>query len=140
MMSATLDRPILVVEDEPAIRAFVAEALAQEGHAVLTAGDGREAMQLIEQAVPALLVLDLWMPRMNGPALARALLERGIDVPIIVMTATNVSDPALLAIGARYYLQKPFDLNDLLSAIEELCPLPAAVSCSPARTAAVVQP
>jgi two-component system response regulator MprA len=121
-MSVTLDRPILVVDDEPAIRTMVAEVLAMEGYPVLTAADGNEALQVIERGVPALLILDLWMPRLNGLALAHTLEERGIDIPIVVMTASNAADPWARSIGAKCYLQKPFDLSDLLAAIEEHCP------------------
>jgi DNA-binding NtrC family response regulator len=114
------ERPILVVDDEPSIRSLVAEALELEGYTVMTACDGREALKLIERSPPALLILDLWMPRLNGPALAEALAERGIVLPIVVMTASNAADPWARAIDARAYLQKPFDLADFLDAIEHI--------------------
>jgi len=107
-----------VVDDEPTIRSLVAEVLEFEGYPVVTAANGSEALAFIEQTEPSLLILDLWMPRLNGPALARKLEERGVDVPIVVMTASNLADPWARAVGARTYLQKPFELSELLAAVE----------------------
>jgi CheY-like chemotaxis protein len=65
-------RRVLVVEDSPALRHLLAMALADEGYAVHTAADGARALELLERLAPCLILLDLRMPVMDGPAFARA--------------------------------------------------------------------
>ncbi len=77
---------ILVVDDEPTIRALVCDILEDEGHEVVGTGNGAEAIAVLEQDTSfALIVLDAWMPVMNGWPFAAAMAERGISVPIRMM-------------------------------------------------------
>jgi len=114
---AARDRPILVVEDDDTIRSALQMALDAYGYAVRLAADGREAIALIEGEPPSLVILDMHMPTLDGWEFMRELGARGIDPPIVVMTA-NV-DAARLAeeLGAAGFLGKPFDLNDLVSVV-----------------------
>jgi CheY-like chemotaxis protein len=114
--------PILVVDDDQAILATVADILALSGYPVITAADGREALRLTAEMRPALVLLDLRMPGLDGWEVARTLRARGVAAPILVMTAAQDAHHWAEQIGADGYLAKPFDLDDLLAAVERLWP------------------
>lgn len=114
------DLPILVVDDDPDIRSLVAEILDFEGYLVETAANGAEALEAISRASPRLVLLDMRMPVLSGWDLARKLAERGLKVPIIVMTAAQDARRWADEIGAQGYLAKPFGLPDLLSVVERI--------------------
>jgi len=124
MPEAAQDCRVLVVDDEPAIRFVVAETLTFEGYPVKTAGNGEEALKILEQERPELVLLDMRMPVLDGWGFARELKRRGVDVPIVVMTAAQNARGWSREIGATAYLAKPFDLVDLLDTVERLCPPP----------------
>ena len=111
---------ILVVDDDAAIRAAISEILEMEGYPVITADDGAAALRQIEQRPPALMLLDMRMPGLNGWDVASALQQRGVVVPTLVMTAAQDARRWAEQIGADGYLAKPFDLDDLLATIERL--------------------
>jgi CheY-like chemotaxis protein len=115
-----LTGPILVVDDDAAIRAAISEILESEGYPVIMAADGATALQQIEETRPALVLLDMRMPGMNGWDVAATLHQRGSTVPILVMTAAQDARRWAEQIGAHGYLAKPFDLDDLLDAVERL--------------------
>jgi len=109
---------VLVVDDDEAIREWVAVILADEGYAVETAGDGDEALQRVETKSPALILLDIRMPRMNGLEFAAAYRELpGPHAPIVVMTAGRDAQQRAREVGADGYLAKPFDLDDVVAAV-----------------------
>lgn len=112
--------PILVVDDDPAIRRTVAEILAFEAYTVETAPDGAQALQAVERERPGLVLLDMRMPVLDGWGFAQALKERNIALPIVVMTAARDSARWAAEIGAAGHLAKPFDLLDLLAVVERL--------------------
>jgi urea transport system substrate-binding protein len=114
------EAPILVVEDDPIILSTVADILEFEGYRVETATNGIEGLACVERARPALVLLDMRMPVMNGWDFAHALEARGIKVPILVMTAAQDAKRWANDIGADGYVAKPFHLPDLLSAVETL--------------------
>jgi len=124
MPEAAQDCRVLVVDDEPAIRFVVAETLTFEGYPVKTARNGEEALKILEQERPELVLLDMRMPVLDGWGFARELKRRGVDVPIVVMTAAQNARGWSREIGATAYLAKPFDLVDLLDTVERLCPPP----------------
>ena len=107
-------RPILVVDDDPAVRELVSDVLHDAGYEVEVAGDGEEAMRVIEDAQPRLLILDIQMPRVDGPALARELRARLRDLPVVVMTARPHPEREADRCNAVASLAKPFDMNDLV--------------------------
>lgn len=109
---------ILIVDDDSSIRETIAEVLAEEGYVVKVATNGAEALAAIERDPPALVLLDMRMPVLDGWAVARALAERGPAPPLIVMSAARESDNWSQEIAAAAVLTKPFDLNDLLAAVE----------------------
>lgn len=119
----TVDRPrVLVVDDDPSIREMVSEFLEMEGYTVETAADGDEGLRAVEESNPSLVVLDMRMPVLDGWGFAQKLRERGINLPILVVTAAQSPRRWAEEIGAAAYLAKPFDLIDLLTAIEQISP------------------
>jgi two-component system, chemotaxis family, chemotaxis protein CheY len=114
--------PILVVDDDPSIRETVKAILDLEGYVVVTATDGQDALRVIEQAQPALVVLDMRMPIMDGWSFAEALAGRGVHVPILVMTAAQNARTWAREIGAAGYVAKPFEIPELLDAVARLSP------------------
>ena len=115
------DCSILVVDDDPAILTTLAEFLEMEGYPVSTASNGAEALRTVEQAEPSIVLLDMRMPVLDGWGFARALRERGRTLPILMMTAAQDTRQWAEEINAAGYIAKPFDLMDLLAAVEDLC-------------------
>jgi CheY-like chemotaxis protein len=111
---------ILVVDDDLAIVATLQVILEIEGYVVETASNGAEALELIAAQPPALIMLDMRMPVMDGWTFARELRSRGLEIPILVMTAARDVRRWAEEISADAYLSKPFELEDLLSAIKGL--------------------
>jgi two-component system chemotaxis response regulator CheY len=116
------ERPILVIDDDPAIRATVAEILMAEGYTVATATNGVDGLQSLDRLDPALVLLDMRMPIMDGWGFARALQSRGVRVPILVMTAAQDARRWAHEINAQGFVAKPFDLLDLLDAVGRFFP------------------
>jgi DNA-binding response OmpR family regulator len=108
---------VLVVEDDAAIRGFLVRGLVEEGHAVDTAADGEEAEPKVLDPVYACIILDLTLPGRDGLSLLRSLRRRGLETPVLVLTARDaVSDRiAGLDTGADDYLVKPFAFDELLA-------------------------
>ncbi|MEU2515616.1 response regulator transcription factor [Streptomyces syringium] len=113
---------VLVVDDDPDVRAAVVDGLSVEGYAVRSAADGLEALSAVAAAPPAAIVLDLAMPVLDGLAVCRRLRDLGDRTPVLVLTARDaVSDRvAGLDAGADDYLVKPFALDELLARLRAL--------------------
>jgi urea transport system substrate-binding protein len=109
---------ILVVDDDPAILETVSEILQFEGYPVGTATNGAEALEALEKCVPSLVLLDMRMPVLDGWGFARELAARGVEVPIVVMTAAQDARRWAAEIGAEGYVAKPFELAELLAAVD----------------------
>ena len=120
MTMAGENRPILVVDDDEAIRRIVLDVLEWEGYRVEVAGDGLEALDLIDRSPPSLILLDMRMPVLDGWEFVQELTKRGVRVPIIVMTAAVNAQQWATEIGADAYLAKPFDLVDLIDLVARL--------------------
>ena len=114
------ESPILVVDDDDSIRQTVAEILEVEGYRVAEAANGEEALRLLSEDAPSLILLDMRMPILDGWGFARALRERGIRLPILVMTAAQNARLWAEEIGADGYVSKPFDLDHLLDQVQRL--------------------
>jgi len=110
---------VLIVDDDEAIAEFVAVILAERGYRVRTAFNGRQALDLLRQTPPHVLLLDLMLPLMDGWDLAKAIRESATlrDTPIVVMSAHDDVPEAAQAIGAVGYLTKPFDIDALFSCV-----------------------
>ncbi len=112
---------VLVVDDEPEIRHILASYLGVEGYQVTTAADGAEALACIERDSPSLVVLDMRMPVMDGWDFAREVHNRGLDVPIMVMTAAGDAQRCAEEIRASSYVSKPVNLRQLIEKVDRLC-------------------
>jgi two-component system response regulator MprA len=109
---------ILVVEDDPDIRFTIKWALEDEGYRVLTAADGREAIEHGMASRPSLLVLDMGLPIVSGDGVAARLREAyGGAVPILVVTADGHAAEKARRVGAASYLSKPFDVETLVRSV-----------------------
>ena len=115
---------ILIADDDPDIRHLVVYALADEGHEVSVAKDGREALDQVVASPPDLMLLDIMMPELDGYDVLRALAERELseDVKVLVLTAKGSERDWKLGydLGADRYMTKPFDPDELLATVIEM--------------------
>lgn len=109
---------IMVVDDDPSILALVTALLRSSGYEVDSTPDAVEALRLVMADAPDLIVLDMRMPVMDGWQFSRELDERGVSVPIVVMTAAQDARAWAREIGAVGYVGKPFDIDRLLEEVE----------------------
>jgi CheY-like chemotaxis protein len=120
---------VLVVDDEPGVRLFLADLIEGEGHSVTAATDGRTALRLIEDGLrPHLVITDLRMPHLSGIELAAAIRGRYRDdgPAVALMSADHRSLGNVEGVVAK--LPKPFPAEDVASLVEEYCPPPNAVA------------
>src|SRR5947207_11583979 len=116
---------VLVIDDDLPLRGMLAAALRQHGFQVLLAGDGAEGQRALTIHNPDVVLLDLAMPDVNGWDFLQRLQETGHlgRVPIIVMSAHLHVDPqAILKMGVRATLPKPFNLPELIDLIDHVSP------------------
>ncbi|MGI8856065.1 MAG: response regulator [Thermomicrobiales bacterium] len=110
---------ILVVEDTAEIRSLIADMLTDEGYTVECVCNGAEALAAVERDAPALVLLDLHMPVLDGWEFSRALTARALRIPIIVLTAATNAARYTKELGAVGCIRKPFALMDLLHTVEQ---------------------
>ena len=110
---------ILVVDNEAKMRRILELSLRSLGHEVEQAGDGQEALAMLESGSFDLVLTDLRMPRLDGIGLLRALREADNDIPVIVMTAYGTIETAVAAmkIGAADYIIRPFEMETIEMAV-----------------------
>jgi DNA-binding response OmpR family regulator len=110
---------ILIVDDEPEIVRGLEDNLRFEGYQIASATNGQDALALAQSDAPDLILLDIMMPRMSGWDVCRALREKGIEAPIIMLTARGeeVDRVRGLELGADDYVTKPFSLRELLARV-----------------------
>ena len=109
---------VLVVDDDPSITGAVRDSLEFQGYRVTTASDGADALRLAETEPPALILLDMRMPGMNGWEFAERFRARGNGAPVVVMTAAANARRWAEEIGADAVLPKPFTLEDLFATVD----------------------
>ena len=107
-------RHVLVADDEPAIVEMIRDILEEHGFRVVTAANGSEALRLVEAHEPEVVLLDMNMPVLDGEGFIAAVRERGLGVPIVVMTAGSSAQRWAAQLGADAYLSKPFELSSLV--------------------------
>jgi DNA-binding response OmpR family regulator len=115
-----MSQRILVVEDEAPILEVVAEILSDSGYEVHTTLDARDGLLLVQSLQPDLIILDMRMPRLDGWEFERALRERSMRVPIVVMTAAQNARQWASEINAEGYISKPFNIDELTSEVERV--------------------
>jgi DNA-binding response OmpR family regulator len=111
--------PILVVDDDPHVLQMIQWVLEDEGFEVQTATDGQEALAQARQHRPALVILDIGLPLLDGSQVAADLHALyGTAVPIVLITADGRTAHKARQIGAAEFLRKPFEIADLLQAVQ----------------------
>ena len=111
---------ILLTDDDETIRKTVGQYLAARGHSLKIASDGAQALTLVEESTPDLVISDIQMPGMDGIDLLKAIRERFPDLPVILMTGYATADTAIEALRnkAHDYLKKPIQLDEIQACLE----------------------
>lgn len=122
-MTAPL-KHILIVEDEEHLRLGIKYNLEAEGYDVTAVGDAPSALNVVDEGPRPvdLIVLDLMLPGMSGYAFCETIREQGNDMPVLILSARTLAEDRIRGfdVGADQYLQKPFDLDELISRVRNL--------------------
>jgi len=118
-------RPILVVEDIPNVLELLEVTLRFQGYEVLSAHNGQEALDILEEEDPALIITDILMPKLDGFSLVQELRRnpKTQNIPVIFLSATYVTPEDrnfAMSLGASRFIEKPIDTEDFLLTIAEL--------------------
>lgn len=129
---------VMIVEDEPELAALVADYARAAGYEPQVFGDGAQALEAIRIQAPALVVLDLMLPGLDGLSVCRAV-RASSEVPIVMVTARVEEIDRLLGLeaGADDYLCKPFSPRELMARIKAILRRAGTGSTTPPRTLAV---
>ncbi|MGH7828956.1 MAG: UDP-3-O-acyl-N-acetylglucosamine deacetylase, partial [Candidatus Binatia bacterium] len=113
------ERTILVVDDEDEIRESVSEILSDEGYRVVAAADGTKVLDLIRKERPDLVLLDIWMPRVDGIGLLKEIKDREPEVEVIMISGHGNIHTAVTAtkFGAFDFIEKPLSMEGLLGTV-----------------------
>jgi DNA-binding response OmpR family regulator len=114
-----MTRRILIVEDEPALLRGLKDTFETRGYEVLVAQDGEAGLAAALGGNPDLILLDIMLPRVNGYEICRAVRERGLAVPILMLTAKGQEEDIVLGLnlGADDYITKPFRRGELIARV-----------------------
>jgi two-component system response regulator (stage 0 sporulation protein F) len=115
-----MEKKILIVEDEESLRLLYEEELKAEGYEVITAGNGREAIQKLEEEKPDLIILDIVMPVMDGLEALGRIVGKERKIPIILNTSYPGYRQDFISWAADAYVTKSTDLEELKKKIKEL--------------------
>ncbi|WP_311931753.1 response regulator transcription factor [Microbispora sp. H11081] len=125
---------LLVVDDEPDIRELLSASLRYAGFEVITAGTGREAVQIAAKVRPDLIVLDVMLPDLDGFAVSDRLQASGRRVPVLFLTARDATEDKIAGLGhGDDYVTKPFSLEEVLARIRAVLRRTRAGDAAPAR-------
>jgi DNA-binding response OmpR family regulator len=111
---------VLVADDDEVVRTLAVRALEKAGYRVLKTSDGLETLKVMKRFAPALVVLDIEMPGLDGKAVMRIVGSMGESAPTVVFFTSRVSEEARaegLALGAVDYITKPFEPADLVARV-----------------------
>ena len=112
---------IVIADNEPLILQLVGRAVSSLGWTFDTATNGAEALQLVEQVMPELVISDIRMPEMSGTELVQAMKSnpRLVPIPVILMSSSEMEAEALAA-GCNAFISKPFAIKELLKLLRQL--------------------
>jgi DNA-binding response OmpR family regulator len=118
---AAKPQTVLVVEDESSIASFVAAYLKNAGYAVRTTASGNDALKLVDSEKPALVVLDLMLPDIDGVEVCKRIRQKG-DLPVLMLTARDEDVDKIigLEVGADDYMTKPFNPRELVARVKAI--------------------
>ena len=110
---------ILIIEDEPALVRGLKDSFTAKGFEVLTALDGAAGIDLALERTPDVILLDIMLPRANGYEVCRTIRERGVEAPILMLTAKGQEEDIVLGLnlGADDYIAKPFRIGELIARV-----------------------
>src|SRR5215475_9285525 len=110
---------LLIVEDEPVLLRGLRDTFARQGWEVETAAEGEAALNVACSRTFDLILLDIMLPRVNGYEICRAVRERGIETPILMLTAKGQEEDIILGLnlGADNYIAKPFRIGELIARV-----------------------
>jgi len=130
---STPKKNILIIEDEPHIVMGLRDALEFEGFGVMSAGKGKDGVQLARAENPDAVILDLMLPDINGYAVCEELRRISPFVPIIMLTARSQETDKIrgLDAGADYYVTKPFSVNELIARMRAILRRASRPSAAP---------
>jgi two-component system OmpR family response regulator len=113
---------VLVVDDEPNIRDLLSASLRFQGHQVLTAANGNEAINKIVDNQPDVVLLDVMLPDISGFGVTKKIRSLGIEVPILFLTARDDTEDKVtgLTVGGDDYVTKPFSLDEIIARISAI--------------------
>lgn len=122
IFTTMIQKHILLVEDEEHLSKTIQLNLELEGYAVISAGDGIEALKAFRKNEFSLIILDVMLPELNGFEVCEAIRKENTKVPVLFLTAKDTSSDRVqgLRLGADDYLTKPFNLEELLLRVEIL--------------------
>jgi CheY-like chemotaxis protein len=117
-----MPQTIMLVDDDPQLRHVVSMFFELEGYSVLQAKDGREAIQMLSEYLPDLILLDLIMPNVSGAAVCRHVRSNRHlkEIPVIVFTGAEMEEEELRAAGADRFIAKPHSLEGLRRIVRSL--------------------
>src|ERR1700688_3065686 len=117
----TKPQTVLVVEDGASIASFVTAYLKNAGYTVRTTASGQEALRLVESEKPALVVLDLMLPDMDGVEVCKRIRQQS-DLPVLMLTARDEDVDKIigLEVGADDYMTKPFNPRELVARVRAI--------------------
>jgi DNA-binding response OmpR family regulator len=112
-------RSVLIVEDEPSFREALVMAIGDEGYDVHSASNGAEAIDLLEHVTPDIIILDIHMPIMDGPAFLTEYRSRHEHCAPVIICSTRRHDATISRLDVSAFLNKPVDIDELLDAIQD---------------------
>ena len=120
MEELAVNKTILVVDDEDDVRESVREVLRDEGYRVIDTGDGTQVLELIRQERPELVLLDIWMPQVDGIGLLKEIKSQEPDLNVVMISGHGNIHTAVTAtkFGAFDFLEKPVSLEGLLLTVQ----------------------
>lgn len=121
-MTTTNNPVVLVVEDDPPVRQLLDDVLHDEGYDVVGAHDGQTALRIIESVQVDLITLDLDLPGLTGSELLEVLRKRKVKLPPVIVVTAHAPVKRQIKQLAQAIIHKPFDIDELLSAVLRLLP------------------
>jgi CheY-like chemotaxis protein len=111
---------ILIVEDDNNQRLLYEQELKLEGYEIVTASDGKEALEKVQEQLPDIIIMDINMPKMDGIEAMGRILSKKKEIPIIINTAYSNYKDNFMSWAADAYIVKSSDLSELKNAVKEV--------------------
>ncbi len=112
---------VLIADDDEDSRLMLAFLLQDEGWQIAEASNGKEALEKVIEEKPNVIILDNRMPELTGSEVYQQLQKKGVNIPVVFVTAFSDLEELASSLGIRYYLRKPIDFIEVLAALESAC-------------------